>query len=243
MMGSLTTLQEYAEELKKIRLSNLPHDYIPEGRRACNICGKSYYCIKNISHCADCASSYASELREMHREKIEKKRTKKEQQNKRNAKKKAQRLEEQRLEEQRFMIREESKRVSEQLVNDKKIRQDEEQQEPLVIEPIMKKNNPNTVSVTLREISKPGYVYLMKSGMLYKIGITNNLERRLKGVSAQSALPVTIVHSFLSVQNRKVEKRLHKKYADNHSHYEWFDLSLDQVDEIKSIRDYGLDKI
>lgn len=73
------------------------------------------------------------------------------------------------------------------------------------------------------------FVYLMKSGDRYKIGITGNLDRRLSQIGRQSPYPVEIIHSIRAVYFRDHETRLHDRFVKYRVHGEWFVFDDDQI--------------
>lgn len=79
----------------------------------------------------------------------------------------------------------------------------------------------------MRRNRRRGYVYLIQAGNQYKIGHSNNPERRL----AQLNLPVKgkIIHLIKSGDRYKLEKQLHRKFRKHRIRREWFDLNEDQV--------------
>lgn len=92
--------------------------------------------------------------------------------------------------------------------------------------------------------SSDGYVYLMMSSNgYYKIGISNNVKKRLQGIKRQFPVMVEIIHYFACYDCRKTEKYLHKKYFSKRVEYEWFQLDKYDVEWIKSIKDNQLDEI
>ena len=52
-----------------------------------------------------------------------------------------------------------------------------------------------------------GYVYLIQNGDLFKIGRTDNLQRRLKQLQ-----PCTVIQTLETDRSRDLEYELHKKY-------------------------------
>lgn len=75
-----------------------------------------------------------------------------------------------------------------------------------------------------------GDVYLVAGGNgMYKIGIAKDVDKRFKGLQAQSPVPLTLIHHFLSSDYRKAERILHEYFSGSRSHYEWFELSDKQV--------------
>ena len=53
-----------------------------------------------------------------------------------------------------------------------------------------------------------GWVYLIRNEDLHKIGITNDIERRMSELK-----PTEVVKVVNTRDPRKLEKRLHKKYS------------------------------
>ena len=80
------------------------------------------------------------------------------------------------------------------------------------------------------------YVYVVSaSGMLYKIGKTNDIDKRFRGLELMSPIPLTLIHTIESQEALKLEAELHKKYNHCRSHGEWFNLSKNELDEICSM--------
>ena len=74
-----------------------------------------------------------------------------------------------------------------------------------------------------------GWLYLIKNGELYKIGITTDFERRMRQLK-----PDCIVAKLYSYEFKKLERELHKKYKDVRiPQTEYFRLQHNQVIEIK----------
>lgn len=86
---------------------------------------------------------------------------------------------------------------------------------------------------------RPGFVYVAWSGSgpVYKIGMTGNLKQRMKGLK----------HQFPSIEGYDIvihstdmwflEKTLHAKYHENRIENEWFVLTDQDIDDIRSIGD------
>jgi hypothetical protein len=87
----------------------------------------------------------------------------------------------------------------------------------------------------------PRYLYLIKSGNLnhYKIGITNNLDRRLRKLQTGNPQPMWYVfaveadiNDYYGREIQYLEKFLHKNFEERKILYEWFELSLMDVCKI-----------
>lgn len=76
-----------------------------------------------------------------------------------------------------------------------------------------------------------GFVYLVRNEDLYKIGHTDDLERRLKELK-----PTEVIAHLRSTETRNIEASLHKRYANKRiPQTEYFRLSKDEVDEVVQI--------
>jgi hypothetical protein len=102
---------------------------------------------------------------------------------------------------------------------------------------------------TSRKLLKPGSIYLIKCGHLYKIGCSDNPRRRLYQIRwehvyflAEQGLvgqPIDIIHTIPTNNMRIAERVLHLKYASHRvGMMEWFALADDQVAWLK-----GLDEV
>lgn len=83
--------------------------------------------------------------------------------------------------------------------------------------------------------NKTGYVYLLKDDNdNYKIGLTKNLESRMKSFTS---LPykIELIHYFESNNMSSDERKLHNKFSDKRISGEWFKLSTEDVEYIKNI--------
>lgn len=95
----------------------------------------------------------------------------------------------------------------------------------------------------LEAYQKPGYVYLLKSENGYqKIGRSIDVEKRRVEIERDIPLRIDIEHCFHTKYYIAAEAYLHKKYDSQRVKYEWFRLSENQIEDIKSIKDYDLDE-
>lgn len=81
---------------------------------------------------------------------------------------------------------------------------------------------------------KVGYVYLAHaiSTARYKIGCSENPERRLYELNKQSPYEIFYIKTFKVVNAHSVEKFLHSKYIDHKARYEWFEFGENQRDDV-----------
>lgn len=70
--------------------------------------------------------------------------------------------------------------------------------------------------------AKPGHIYVVKCGQLYKIGRSKKPAARIR--SMQLPEPSQIVVT-IETSDPRLEKRLHAEYASKRQHGEWFRLS------------------
>ena len=74
-----------------------------------------------------------------------------------------------------------------------------------------------------------GWLYLIKNGDLYKIGITKNVDKRMRQLR-----PDSIVAKLYSSRFREIEREFHKRYKNVRiPQTEYFRLDQKQIKEIK----------
>lgn len=76
------------------------------------------------------------------------------------------------------------------------------------------------------------HIYLIKlseSGY-YKIGYSNNINKRIKELSTGNAENIDLIDSYYSVYYKEIEKFLHNTLKSKNIKGEWFDLDI--LDEI-----------
>ena len=86
--------------------------------------------------------------------------------------------------------------------------------------------------------SSPGFVYLiMAENGLYKIGKAKDLKKRLSPFSVEFPMKWELIYSFKSENYDAAEINLHSQFHDKREVGEWFRLSAEDVEYIKSIKD------
>lgn len=75
------------------------------------------------------------------------------------------------------------------------------------------------------------YILEAENGLL-KIGITNNLDRRMMHLQVNSPLNVGVVESFEVEDARHIESEIHKILSEENSHGEWFELENRPLDSL-----------
>ena len=89
-----------------------------------------------------------------------------------------------------------------------------------------------------------GWVYLIKSeNGLYKIGRSNDIERRFCQFRSQCPVDLYLEHTIYSVNYFRAEEHLHNEFHVQVHHGEWFQLSESDVEWIMKLKDHDLDMV
>jgi len=81
----------------------------------------------------------------------------------------------------------------------------------------------------------PGFVYLFRSDIFYKIGVSIDPSRRLKDLNVACPIPIEQVCSIGTDNMVSLEYALHQKFKQKHHHGEWFVLDSADIEYIKQL--------
>lgn len=82
--------------------------------------------------------------------------------------------------------------------------------------------------------SVSGFVYLVKSGRLYKIGFSENHWRRKGELHKQTSEGITEIHTIAAIDDAPgIERYWHERFNEKRRHGEWFELSAEDVSSFR----------
>jgi hypothetical protein len=86
------------------------------------------------------------------------------------------------------------------------------------------------LNIRVKKPSKHTHLYVLAAGGLHKIGVTNNIDKRIKTLQTGNPNIITLEYLDERKNPHKAEKYLHQIFQSNRVHGEWFEgLSVDVI--------------
>ena len=86
-------------------------------------------------------------------------------------------------------------------------------------------------------MKKRGFLYLIRDEFTgyIKIGISLNPNKRIKQLQTGNSNELTLIYSIQTEYYIKLESTLHRHYKHLNIHNEWFDLTINELNDIESV--------
>lgn len=83
------------------------------------------------------------------------------------------------------------------------------------------------------------FIYLIKAGDYYKIGMSSNVEKRVYSIQTEIPYEITQIHTFEADNPREAERFLHRIFRHKRINGEWFNLSTYDLSFLSTIAGYS----
>lgn len=80
-----------------------------------------------------------------------------------------------------------------------------------------------------------GMVYLIRAGDLYKIGMTRNLDFRMKAIGIELKMPIWLLRTWVIRTPRIMEHYLHGMFREHKITREWFRLGYHEIERLRHL--------
>jgi len=96
--------------------------------------------------------------------------------------------------------------------------------------PLLNPEKENTDDKITLETAEIGFVYLMKSGKYYKIGRSNDADRRAYELRIILPEKLEVIHKIKTDDPVGIEEYWHKRFKDKRKNGEWFELTKQDIE-------------
>jgi hypothetical protein len=83
--------------------------------------------------------------------------------------------------------------------------------------------------------SKEGFVYILKCGPYYKIGLSQVVDKRVEQLSTIPPFDVELIYTIETDDMYGLESSLHNKFSEKRKNGEWFELEGADLEYIKGL--------
>jgi len=83
--------------------------------------------------------------------------------------------------------------------------------------------------------SREGFVYILKCGPYYKIGLSQVVDRRIEQLSTTPPFDVELIYTIETDDMYDLESFLHNKFSEKRKNGEWFELGQDDIEYIMGL--------
>lgn len=90
-------------------------------------------------------------------------------------------------------------------------------------------------TIEIRTVERRGYVYVLHSAGVYKIGHSKEVNHRLSEIAPVMPYPVEIYLTIATEDRFILERDLHRRFANKRLNGEWFDLGAAELKYIESL--------